>query len=149
MLRKSWEIVRNQLTISCQIVANISKLQFCLINIKLYVLAFFVEFYKVCKYLVFFSGHFATIEVCLKILCRIFDTDVCFSKLSQYYYIITYFLLTFYFSNEQSAVVMKVGNRLTCHILHKVLTYVTNRKKKHKYLYEALFLISKGLVKVI
>ena len=27
----SWEIVRNQLTISCQIVANISKLQFYLI----------------------------------------------------------------------------------------------------------------------
>ena len=37
ILRKSWEIDRNQLTISCQIVANILKLLFCLIDIKLYV----------------------------------------------------------------------------------------------------------------
>ena len=29
ILYKSWETVRNQLTISCQIVANISKLYFC------------------------------------------------------------------------------------------------------------------------
>ena len=33
MLRKSWEIFRNQLTISCQIVANISKLYFSLIKL--------------------------------------------------------------------------------------------------------------------
>ena len=35
MLRKSWEIVRNQLTISYQIGANISKLWFCMIDITL------------------------------------------------------------------------------------------------------------------
>jgi hypothetical protein len=36
MLRKFWKIIRNQLTILCQIVANLSKLYFCLIDIKLY-----------------------------------------------------------------------------------------------------------------
>ena len=34
MLCKSWEMVGNQLTILCQIVANISKLYFCLIDNK-------------------------------------------------------------------------------------------------------------------
>ena len=35
-LFKSWQIFRNQQTILCQIMAKISKLWFCLIDIKLY-----------------------------------------------------------------------------------------------------------------